>query len=377
MPIGKKKEPKPPKEKKVKAPKEKKPKKPKKARPPKGKKPVKGKNVPEGAEELEEGQQPEKKKLPRILLLIPPLVIAAAAAIIFFVVIPKLNADADPEATATAEPEPPALPSAIPIGDDVSIVGMTLEADESGAQAVKAKTVTYTYLNLNDAGKAAQTYAGQLAGESPAFAVVDEEFVRQRDKPDYTTAEGTVLLARNAPVEEPEEGEAEETPEPEASEDMGTLLGSRSGFDSGLLEPLPGIEPEKPISYVHTVRITWSPGMCVVTADEAVGEVTSPPPSTVSGGQSLSIRGAVKRLGEMEPAKLGLEGASMEEYELIPMDATEMVNGTACINVYVYNGKSAEQSNQFVGSYLMSIDGQHLYRLDPVTDEIIELEDYP
>ena len=167
MPIGKKKEPKPPKEKKAKAPKEKKPKKPKKARPPKGKKPVKGQNVPEGAEELEEGQQPEKKKLPRILLLIPPLVIAAAAAIIFFVVIPKLNADADPEATATAEPEPPALPSAIPIGDDVSIVGMTLEADESGAQAVKAKTVTYTYLNLNDAGKAAQTYAGQLAGESP------------------------------------------------------------------------------------------------------------------------------------------------------------------------------------------------------------------
>lgn len=376
MPIGKKKEPKPPKEK---APKEKKPKKPKKTRPPKGKKPVKGQNVPEGAEELEEGQQPEKKKLPRILLLIPPLVIAAAAAIIFFVVLPNMrNADADPEATASVEPEPPVLPSAIPIGEDVSIVGMTLEADESEAQAVKAKTVTYTYVNLNDAGKAAQTYAGQLAGETPAFSVVDEEFVRQREKPDYTTAEGMVLLARNVPVEEAEESEAAETPEPAVSEEMGYLLGGQSGFDAGLLEPLPSSEPEEePVTYVHTVRITWSPGKCVVTADEAIGKVTSPAPSTVPGGQSLSIRGAVNRLREMAPAKLGLEGASMDEYELIPMDATEMVNGTACINVYVYNGRNAAQSNQFVGSYLMSIDGLHLYRLDPVTSEIVELEDYP
>lgn len=371
MPIGKKKEAKPPKEKKAKPVKEKKPPKPKKARPPKGKKPVKGKNVPEGAEELEEGQQPEKKKLPRILLLIPPLVIAAAAAIIFFVVLPKLNGDAEPEPTASEEPQPPVLPSAIPIGDNVSIAGMVLGADESGAQAVKAKTVTYTYSSLNDAGKAAQTYAGQLAGES--FSPVDEEFVRLKDKPDYTTAEGMVLLARDAPAEEPEENEPEETPEPANLEGFEFLLGGQAGFDAGFVEPT----PEEPVTYVHTVRITWSPGTCVVTADEAVGKVTSPQVSALPGGQSLSVRGAVNRLREMDPAKLGLEGETMEGYELIPMDATRMVDGTACINVYVYNGGGSDQSNQFVGSYLMSIDGLHLYRLDPVTDTLVELKDYP
>ncbi len=380
MPLKKPKEPKPPKEKKAKAPKEKKPKKPKKARPPKGKKIKGGANAPapEELEGQEEGQQ-QKKKKPLILLLIPPLVIAAAAAIIFFVVLPKMNGDADPEASATVEPEPPVLPSAIPIGEDVSIVGMTLEADESAAQAVKAKTVTYRYTELNNAGKAAQTYVGQLAKETPAFSVVDEEFVRQKEQPDYTAAEGMVLLARNAPAPEAEDTAAPESEPPESADPqlLALLAGADAGFDAALLEPLPVPEPEEPITYVHTVRITWSPGMCVVTADEEEGKVTSPKPATPPGGQSLSIRGAVSRLKEMEPGKLGLEGASMEEYELIPMDATEMVNGTACINVYVYNSSSATNSNQFVGSYLMSIDGQHLYRLDPVTSEIIELKDYP
>jgi len=383
MPLKKPKEPKPVKEKKAKAPKEKKPKKPKKVKLPKAKKVKKGQNAPEEVDGLEEGQEPKKKK-PLILLLIPPLVIAAAAAIIFFVVLPKLNgdADADPEATASAEPEPPALPTEIPIGDDVSIVGMVLEADESQAQAVKGKRVTYTYTNLNDAGKAASTYAGQLAGESPSFSVVDEEFVRQREKPDYTTEEGMVLLARDAPVVEPAKtdaaAEGSAAPEEVQAAVEGLLAGGGTGFSTGLLEPIPTPEPEEPVTYVHTVRITWSPGTCVVTADEEVGKVTSPPVNnTLPAGQSLSIRGAVRRLQEMDPAKLGLEGESMDEYELIPMDATEMVNGGACINIYVYNSHNAAQSNEFIGSYLMSIDGLHLYRLDPITGEVVELKDYP
>lgn len=381
MPIKKAKEPKAPKEKKVKAPKEKKPKKPKKEKPPKAKKIKKGKNAPEEAEGLEEGQQP-KKKLPLPLLLISLAVIIAAAVIVFlFVIRPRLagKADEDPDATATVEPEPPVLPTEIPIGDDVSIVGMALEADESGAQAEKAKTVTYTYTNLNDAGKAAATYAGQLAKESPSFSVVDEEFVRQTEVPDYSTDEGMVLLARNVPMVKEEA--AEET-KPVTLEDFpngvqGILFGGGSGFSAGLVEPLPAPEKEEPITYVHTVRITWSPGECVVTADEEVGKVTAPPNNTVPAGQALSIRGAQNRMREMAPIKLGLEGESMDGYELIPMDATEMVNGMTCIRINVYNGSDAASPNQFRGSYLMSVDGLHMYRLDTGTNEIVEIKDYP
>lgn len=373
MPTKKAKEPK--------APKEKKPKKPKKAKPPKAKKVKKGKNAPEEVEGLEEGQQP-KKKLPLPLLLISLAVIVAAAVIVFlFVIRPRLSGktDEDPEATATVEPEPPVLPTEIPIGDDVSIVGMALEADESGAKAEKAKTITYIYTDLNNAGKAAETYVAQLAKESPSFSVVDEEFVRQTDKPDYTTDEGMVLLARNVPVVKEEA--AEET-EPVKLEDLqnavqGMLLGSGSGFAAGLVEPLPAPEKEEPVTYVHTVRITWSPGECVVTADEEVGKVTSPPNNAVPAGQALSIRGAQNRMREMAPSQLGLEGESMAEYEMIPMDATELVNGVACIRINVYNGSDAANPNGFRGSYLMSVDGLHMYRLDTSTNEIVELEDYP
>lgn len=389
MPIKKAKEPKAPKEKKVKVPKEKKvkapkEKKPKKVKPPKAKKVKKGKNAPEEVEGLEEGQQP-KKKLPLPLLLISLAVIIAAAVIVFlFVIRPRLggNADEDPDATASVEPEPPVLPTEIPIGDDVSIVGMALEADESGAQAEKAKTITYTYTNLNNAGKAAETYAAQLAKESPSFSVVDEEFVRQTDAPDYSADEGMVLLARNAPVVKKEdEADTEET-KAAALEDLqsaaqGILLGGGSGFSAGLLEPLPVPEEEEPITYVHTVRITWSPGECVVTADEEVGKVTAPPNNTVPAGQALSIRGAQNRMREMAPIQLGLEGQSMDEYEMIPMDATELVNGVACIRINVYNGSGAASPNEYRGSYLMSVDGLHMYRLDTGTNEIVELEDYP
>lgn len=376
MPIKKVKEPKAPKEKKVKAPKEKKPKKPKKAKPPKAKKVKKGKNAPEEVEGLEEGQQPKKKK-PLLLLIIPPVVIIAAAVILFlFVIKPKFidKTDEDPEATATVEPEPPVLPTEIPIGEDASITGLALEADESEAQAVKAKTITYTYVNLNDAGKAAETYAGQLAGESPSFSVVDEEFVRQTDKPDYTTEEGTVLLARNAPVVVDETEEEPEEEEEQSAAVQATLTGMETGFDAGLLEPLPIPEP---ITYVHTVLITWSPGRCVVTVDEKEGKVTSPANNSIPAGQALSIRGAQNRLQEMSPVQLGLDGVSMDEYELIPMDATELVNGMACIRINVYNGSNAAIPNEFRGSYLLSVDGQHLYSLNPGTNTITELEDYP
>jgi len=368
------KEPKAPKEKKPKAPKEKKPKKPKPPKPPKVKKPKKGKNVPEGAEGIEE-EQP-KKKLPLPLLLISLAVIIAAAAIVFlFVVRPMFSGDADPDASASQEPQPPVLPTEIPIGDDVSIKGMQLEADESGALAEKAKTVTYTYTNLQDAGKAAQTYAGQLAEEEPAFSAVDEEFVRLREKPDYTTPEGMVLLARNVPQPEPEAAASPaisavptESPDPEAS-------GEVSAEPTPAPSPEPEPEPtEEPVTYVHTVRITWSPGVCVVTADEQVGKVTSPPPETLPAKHPVTQRGAAKQLEKLNPADLGLPGDSMDLYEVIPMDASELVNGEPCIRMHVYNDHNAAGSHDFVACYLMSVDAEHLYRLDLDTQEITELE---
>lgn len=303
--------------------------------------------------------------------MIPLVVIALAAFIVIRVVIPKLTGDEDPDVIESVEPEPPVLPTEIPIGDDVSIKGLTLEADESGAQAEKAKTITYIYSNLVNAGKAAETYVGQLAQESPSFSVVDEEFVRLKEKPDYTAAEGMVLLARNVPVTAPAA-----TPEPEAESEEPTDGESSSPEVSVAPTPEPEPTPE-PVTYVHTVRITWSPGVCVVTADEQEGKVTSPASSATTPSRGVTQHGAKQILQNMEPAQLELMGESMDEYEVMPVDGTETVDGRPCIRLYVYSDNNQPNSNEFLGSYLMSIDGEHLYKVDPITDEIKELDYTP
>lgn len=370
MAFGKSKAPKEPK-----APKEKKPKKPKKEKPPKGKKPKKGQELPVEETEIPEGEEQPKKKLPLIFLLIPVLVIAAAAAIIFLVVIPKFTGDKDPEPSVSVEPDPPVLPSELPVGDNI-VPGMVLGSDEYQAQAVLAKTITYTYTDLADAGKVAETYVGQLQAAEDRFSIVDEEFVRQTDEPDFTAQEGMVLMARNLPKPEPE---ATPSPEPtsasEGEEGSPSPEESAAPSESPSAEPTESAEPvEEAPDLVLTVRITWSPGQCVVTADEEEGRVTSPP-RPVPAQHPVTQRSAMQILKGMNPAELGLSGDSMDAYEVIPMDGTELVNDMAAIRMHVY-GSSTSGANDFLGSYLMTIDGDHLYRVDPVTDEIIEVEGY-
>ena len=219
MAFGKSKAPKEPKS--PKAPKEKKPKKPKKEKPPRGKKPKKGQEQELPVEETGavEGEEQPKKKKPLIFFLIPIAVIAAAAAIIILVVIPKFTGDKDPEPSVSVEPDPPVLPSELPVGDN-KVPGMVLGSDEYQAQAVLAKTITYTYTDLADAGKVAETYVDQLKSAEDRFSIVDEEFVRQSDAPDFTTEEGMVLMARNLPKPEPEvtESAAPESAAPEGEE---------------------------------------------------------------------------------------------------------------------------------------------------------------
>lgn len=386
MALGKSKEPKQPKapkEKKPKAPKEKKPKKPKKEKPPKAKKGKKGQPAPEA-----EGQEQEqgKKKLPLPFLLISIVVIIAAAAIVIFVVLPKLQGgegDMDPDVSESVEPLPPELPETIMVGE-TSIAGMTLGADESGALAEKSKLVIYRYTNLVDAGKAAETYVGQLAAESPAFSVVDEEFVRT-GRPDFTTEEGMVLMARNVPVEVPAAASAApeasaqpedaESADPEASDD---IQETASPAPEGSAEPQESEAPaDAPTPMVLSVRIEWAPGVCVVTANEEEGQVTSPPPSAGPSSHTVTQRGAKQILQGMEPAQLELVGESMDEYEVMPVDGTELVDDRPCIRLYVYSDDNRPNSNEFMGSYLMSIDGEHLYKVDPITDEIKELDYTP
>lgn len=383
MPFGKPKEPKAPKEKKPRPPKKEKPtKKPKpakkprpvkKPKPPKKVKPTKKprKGAPPQGEEGQEGEQPPKKKPILLFILIPVVVAAVAAALVFFVIMPRLSSQ-DPDPEVTEEPKPPELPEELKVGEE-SVPGMALEADESGALAVLAKTITYTYTNLNDAGKAAETYVGQLKGADPAFSIVDEEFVRLKDAPDFTTAEGMVLLARNLPKPEPEGGA--ETPAPtEEPKEGESAVPDSSAQPSQSPPPEESAPPaDEAPDMVLTVRITWSKaeGQCVVTADEAEGKVTSPPPEEVPPTYSIGIRQAENQIRSMTPAELGLPGTSMADYEVFPQDVLETVDDITYIRLNIYDSVSPYA---FVGSYLMGVDGKHLYQVEADTGELVELD---
>ena len=56
------------------------------------------------------------------------------------------------------------------------------------------------------------------------------------------------------------------------------------------------------------------------------------------------------------------------------MDGTEMMDGRACYRLHAY---SISDNYQVMGSYLISIDSEHLYRLDPVLGEAVELDYTP
>ena len=347
-----------PKEKKVKEKKPKKPKEPRKNR-------KKGKGAPEETPENEPQQQGgKKKKKSKVKLLIPLiLVLAAAAAAVYFFVLKNKDGADDPNAEPSeqvVEPQPPELPEELKVGE-VSVAGMALGADESEAKAELAKTITYTYTNLNNAGAAAATYVKQLATAEEPFFVVDEEFVKT-SQPDYNTEEGMVLMARNLVVE---------TKEEDADKDADQEDGKSEGEGEDTTPaPTPTPAPAKPDPKVLTVRISWSKAQCVVTADEAIGMVTSPPPKQHNSGASMGIMQAKDYLSSLPPADLGLEGTSMDQYEVTPIEGVVMVDDVACTRINVYNDNNPGQSNEFMGSYLVSIDGSHIYRLDPRTNQI-------
>ena len=76
----------------------------------------------------------------------------------------------------------------------------------------------------------------------------------------------------------------------------------------------------------------------------------------------------------MTPAELGLPGTSMSQYEVFSWNETELVNGVTCHRLDIYNSSDGPNPYLFASSYLMSIDGAHLYKLDSITNEIQELD---
>lgn len=220
-------------------------------------------------------------------------------------------------------PEPPAayeiggerIPS---LDESLGETEYELTAVEEPGEGAEPEACRYTYAGLPSGGRAAEGYAALLTGEAYGFEPVDGTGA-VTEAPDYTAEEGAVALARPAT----EEGR------------------------------------------VLRLSVAWTATGCTVELERPAGEATRP-------AQPMTNNDAVAFLKELPPTRLGLEGESMGSYLVCPVEGQVLVDGVPCLRLNVYLRDGA-QVNRIVGTYMLTGDRRHLYRLEPGGDSVVAL----
>lgn len=262
-------------------------------------------------------EKPEKQERAKLKfnwkIAIPLLVIVVAAAVVCVILFLRGGEG--------GKGKTPKLPVAYAVGE-AEIPAMTAGKDEKVTWTQDAEGV-YTYEGFSDNAAAAEDYAQELLDSAMGFEVVDDGYVKQ-EMPEFTETSGTVSLARDSA----EEGK------------------------------------------LYSVVIEWTEENCVVKLDIPEGAITEP--KQPSEGSTLSEK--LEHFESLPPSVLGLEGSSMDEYEIYATNGTVIVDDYVCLQLNVYSKQNPVETNDPCGVYLMSSDELHLYRLDRQTGEVTELD---
>lgn len=182
--------------------------------------------------------------------------------------------------------------------------------EEEGTQPL------YVYSDLSETGPMVEQYVQRLTDTETGFMLCDSEGNETEERPDFAQEEGEVILHR--------ETETEDT-------------------------------------YVELV-IHWTEDTCSVQT--GVVEVER------EEEEGKTMQEIAEYFAACRPADLGLEGESMAEYEIYPLDAMVHVDGVECFRVSIYDREEGIETNEICGIYLLSGDMGHLYRLDPETETV-------
>ena len=183
-----------------------------------------------------------------------------------------------------------------------------LHATETGA-------FVYTYVGFEIVNESVQSYVTRLMEAENGFRIVDGETFRAAAAPDFTQPEGTVSLSKPADNDK-----------------------------------------------ITVIRLDWSADQCVasISIEDAPVEETKKPNNNKIG---LSHTGAMDYLKELSPSVLGLEGESMEEYNIYIMTGFTYVDGEACLRIKIYSDNNSAHTNVHLGTYFMSGNAERIYRL--------------
>lgn len=215
------------------------------------------------------------------------------------------------------------VPNAYFVGSE-SIIAVQPEAGVmlTGLNAEDDGTLVYTYSGFAAVNESVQKYVEMLISTSHGFSVVDGETFHPAAMPDYTSAEGTVTLSKPSDNDK-----------------------------------------------ITVVRVDWYDNQCVASIGVKEAPVIEPPePQTSINGNKnpshgLSHTGAVDYLKGLHPSVLELEGDSMADYNIYIMTGFTYVDGEACLRVKICSSDNAMGTNVHEGTYFMSGNGEHIYRL--------------
>lgn len=294
--------------------------------------------IAESGENVEKkgGKKGGKKKL----LLIPVflvLVAAVAAAVVLFVLprfgINLLGGDSG-DSSSIEEPLPKKGIETYTVGEDSTIsLDTVLEEGEGELIALRSPGKSkgdsstgidnrYTYIyEMSNFAEVMNRYLDILLGSEQNFSITDETYLIQEERPELQDAEGVLILARPAT----EEG------------------------------------------HVFQLVIGWSQASdnLAVRVSSPEGTITKPEPKKEPEPTSVSEQ--MEQIRNMLPAQLGLSGSSMDDYTIFPVDGFVKVNDQECRRFNLYERGS---SGGIAGTYLLSVDGNHMYVLDPVTNTV-------
>lgn len=316
------------------------------------------KRAPEKSGEGEETQAAGKKGGKKKILLLLPLVAIAVAAGVFFFLKGKGGKDADKPLEPITAPvqylfsEEIGVP-ALPVQDTVVVYEEQIPREQApagdgeeaadgadgGEEAEPVMVTRYTYEGVHDPKGLMSAYAALMTQEDVGFSAIDEEMIRT-DLPDFEGKEAT----EEAPAVPPA---------------TAVTLARNGDIDNEI---------------VHSLLLEWDEDSCTVTVDTPSGRVRDPaPPAAAPQAPGLTVEG----FKQLDPAVLGLEGGSMEEYNVFVQDGLIMVYGSPCVRISVYSVNEQTGSNEIAGSYFLSADGHHVYRYDTESNSVEELEVEP
>ena len=284
-------------------------------------------------EELQEGKK--KKKGKKKLLLIPiALVLVAAVAAVILLVLPRfginLLGEKEPE-QQVEEKIPKKGVEAYTVGEDtVASLDTVLEEGEGELLALrttpeKSKAeeegrLTYIY-EVNGPAAIVNRYLDLVLGEELGFSLADENYVIQEERPELVDEEGALMVAKASVVE----------------------------------------------GKVFQLAIGWSQENDMLAVRVSTPEAQLRMPEKEEQPKPASLSEQLDTIQTMHPSELGLEGRSMDQYEVLSTAGFVKVDDILCRRFTIYEKTGDDKRGDIVKIVYFSGDQQHMFQQE--TDE--------